>query len=406
MLEGLEQRWVPSTLTVQNSLNSGAGSLRAAIADAQSGDTIVFAPSLDGQTIALSKGGELLIDKNLTIAGPGAGQLTVSGNKTSRVFEVATGMQVTLSGLTISNGKAVYGGGILNNGALTVSNSTVSGNYATVPSTKIFNEGGGIDNFGTLTVSNSTLSNNVTTGTGGGIKSAGNLTVTNSTVLGNTGGGIDCAGTTTTISGSTVSQNSAGAGAGIFNHSNTTLTITNSTVSYNTTTGTGTGDGGGILNYGTATISGSSTISDNTASEYGGGIYNSNGTLTITGSSLMGNSAGDGGGIFTQGRHAVNVNGGSILSGNTAKESGGGIYIYSGTLTVSGSTISNSPLSANSAGLAGGGIYVNTYATVTVENYSKIIGNSAQVGPGADVYNLGVLYLDSSSVIGILDPPL
>src|SRR6516162_4408477 len=77
MLEGLEQRWVPSTLTVQNSLNSGAGSLRAAIADAQSGDTIVFAPSLDGQTIALSKGGELLIDKNLTIAGPGAGQLTV-----------------------------------------------------------------------------------------------------------------------------------------------------------------------------------------------------------------------------------------------------------------------------------------------------------------------------------------
>src|SRR5262245_51241560 len=150
MLEGLEQRWVPSTLTVTNNQDSGSGSLRAEIKAVNSGDTIVFDPSLDGQTITLTSG-ELLIKKNLTISGPGAAQLTISVSvrHPSRVFQVASGMQVTLSGLTISNGRAVNGGGILNNGTLTVSNSTLSGNYANVPYGKTFNEGGGIDNFGT-----------------------------------------------------------------------------------------------------------------------------------------------------------------------------------------------------------------------------------------------------------------
>ena len=108
-LECLEDRVVLSTLTVLNHLDSGAGSLRADIAAAHSGDTIVFAPSLDGQTITLTSG-ELLIKKNLTIAGPGAGELTVSGGGLSRVFEVAQKENVTLSGLTISNGAAQSSG--------------------------------------------------------------------------------------------------------------------------------------------------------------------------------------------------------------------------------------------------------------------------------------------------------
>ena len=68
-LECLEDREVLSTLTVTNNLDSGAGSLRAEIAAAQH-DTIVFAPVLDGQTITLTSG-DLLIKKDLTIAGPG-----------------------------------------------------------------------------------------------------------------------------------------------------------------------------------------------------------------------------------------------------------------------------------------------------------------------------------------------
>src|ERR1700687_2226424 len=63
-LECLEDRWVPSTLTVLNNLDSGAGSLRAEIAAAHNNDKIVFAPSLDGQTITLAS--ELLIPQNVT----------------------------------------------------------------------------------------------------------------------------------------------------------------------------------------------------------------------------------------------------------------------------------------------------------------------------------------------------
>ena len=185
---------VLSTLTVLNHLDSGTGSLRADIAAAHSGDTIVFAPSLDGQTITLTSG-ELLIKKNLTIAGPGAGELTISGGGLSRVFEVAQKENVTLSGLTISNGLAVEGGGIENYGTLTLSAGTLSGNTAN-------NEGGGINNYGTVTVSGCTLSNNHAS----------------------YGGGIDNHGTATVSGGSTLSGNSAAyAGGGI---STTTATLT------------------------------------------------------------------------------------------------------------------------------------------------------------------------------------
>src|SRR5262245_1671150 len=72
-LEALEDRWLPSTLTVTNNLDSGPGSLRAEIAAAHAGDTIIFDPSLNGQTIALDSN-ELRITRSLTIRGPGAGQ--------------------------------------------------------------------------------------------------------------------------------------------------------------------------------------------------------------------------------------------------------------------------------------------------------------------------------------------
>ena len=80
-LEALDDRLVPSTLTVTKASDpdgfAGDGSLRGEIAIAQSGDTIVFDPSLNGQNITL--GSQLVINKNLTIQGPGAGQLAISG---------------------------------------------------------------------------------------------------------------------------------------------------------------------------------------------------------------------------------------------------------------------------------------------------------------------------------------
>ncbi len=166
VLEVLEDRWLPSTLTVTNTGDtgvSGDGSLRGEIAAANAGDTIVFDPVLSGSTINLANG-ELLINKNLNIVGLGAGNLTVSGQNLSRVFEVYTGARVTLSDLTVTDGNGVAqnsaalypnrGGGIVvdEGSSLTITGSTVSGNSVFAGPTG-GGLGGGIADYGTLTVS-------------------------------------------------------------------------------------------------------------------------------------------------------------------------------------------------------------------------------------------------------------
>jgi hypothetical protein len=216
----LEDRTVPSTFTVTNLGDSGDGSLRQAILDANSpaypgADVINFAPGLHG-TIALS-GDPLSITDDLTIEGLGADAITVSGTLTSQVFEIA-GVTASISGLTIADGFGYIGGGIYNTGTLTLSNTTLSGNYA-----NYFwgydGFGGGIYNAGTLTVSNSTLSGNeagVHTSNSGGV-----------------GGGIYNAGTLT-LSNSTLSDNYASGGCGgIYNEDGGTATVGNTIVAGN-----------------------------------------------------------------------------------------------------------------------------------------------------------------------------
>jgi hypothetical protein len=190
-LEAFEDRCLPSTLTVTSPKDHGPGTLRAEIAAANTNDVIVFSRKLDGQTITLTSG-ELDITKSLMIQGPGAGQLTISGGGNTRVFEVALNTTVTLSGLTISNGLGVvashfvnpnnpldgYGGGILNQGTLTVSRCTLSDNFT--------NYGGGIYNTGTLAVTGCTVSGNHAEYRGGGILNDGTLTVSNSVFSMNT----------------------------------------------------------------------------------------------------------------------------------------------------------------------------------------------------------------------------
>src|SRR5437773_5095787 len=100
-----------STITVTNTNDSGAGSLRQALADANPGDTIDFAVTTPA-TITLTSG-ELLVNKSVTISGPTAGHLSVNGNAASRVFHIEE-VDVTISNLAITNGVADRGGGILN----------------------------------------------------------------------------------------------------------------------------------------------------------------------------------------------------------------------------------------------------------------------------------------------------
>src|SRR5215469_10639530 len=130
-LEGLEDRTVPSTLMVTSPADDGsAGTLRAVIAAANSGDTINFAPALAGQTIALTSG-ELAINKSLDIEGLGANQLTISGSGASRVFDITSnGADVTIAGLTVADGRAARGAGIDNHGILAITDSVLAENKA------------------------------------------------------------------------------------------------------------------------------------------------------------------------------------------------------------------------------------------------------------------------------------
>src|SRR2546421_13078900 len=108
-----------ATITVTNTNDSGPGSLRQELADANDGDTINFDVSLKGQTIALTSG-ELVIDKSLTITGPGSEQLVVSVDfhqYTFRIFHVMETPTVTIEGLTIGPSLYFSGCGIQNDQA-------------------------------------------------------------------------------------------------------------------------------------------------------------------------------------------------------------------------------------------------------------------------------------------------
>src|SRR5712692_4420456 len=112
-LEALECRTLPSNFTVLNLADSGSGSLRQAILDANANpaaNVIDFTPGLSG-TITLTSG-QLSITNDLTIDGPGASALAVSGNDASRVFLVGSGISVDVEDLTVTHGRAGNGGGI------------------------------------------------------------------------------------------------------------------------------------------------------------------------------------------------------------------------------------------------------------------------------------------------------
>ena len=166
-LEALETRLVLSTLTVTSSADSGLGSLRAAIAAAGSGDTIVFASRLGGRTIRLT-GGELAINQSLTIKGPGAGMLDVDAGGSSRDFDITSASAtVLISGLTISGGNSEDGGGLLDQGgALLLKNDVFSHNQAVGVQPGDTAEGGGvaITNSGSLSVWNTTFDHNLAQG--------------------------------------------------------------------------------------------------------------------------------------------------------------------------------------------------------------------------------------------------
>src|SRR5262249_19309061 len=237
----------------------GLQSLREAVAAANSSpdaNVITFAPGLAG-TIALT-GGQLLLNQPVTIAGPGAGVITVSGNNVSRIFDgdnnsPAGAITGSLSDLTLTQGND---GGTAGGGAIAVADDV-------------------------LTLSGVVITGS-TAGGGGGISvgSNGRLTMENSTVSGNTtagslseGGGLYLGDDSVTlIRNSTISGNATvAAGGGIFATIGPSLTVEGSTISANRAVDV-VADGGGICSIGETLVVRSSTISGNSAHHHGGGI--------------------------------------------------------------------------------------------------------------------------------------
>jgi predicted outer membrane repeat protein len=248
-LQRLEERETPATFNVTTTADSGAGSLRVAVALANTNpeaDTITFATGLG--PVVLSTAELLLTDTSgaTTISGPSGGaqvvqRSTAGGTPNFRLFNVGSGVTAAFNNLTITNGNTtVDGGGIFNSGTVTVTNSTVSGNTATTL-------GGGIYNGSTLTVTNSTVSGNTASTFGGGLVSIALATVTNSTISGNT------------------AKNSGGAIA-----STNTVTLTN------------------------VTITGNRSDSDDAGAETGGGLFPNGGTATLNNTLIAGNFRGTG----------------------------------------------------------------------------------------------------------------
>jgi hypothetical protein len=303
VLESLEVRWVPSTVT--NLTDHDLGSLRDAIAITPAGGTVDFQPGLSG-TINLTTG-ELGISKNLAISGPGADVITVSQNKASRVFNIVAPFNVRISGLTVANGWSPNGGDIYNSGILSISGLTITNGWAI--DVGAVGEGGGLYNAGgTLTITDCTVSSNHAGFNGGGIEnSGGTMTITHSTIAGNFSGG----------------------GGGIVNAG--TMTITYSTISGNNAT---TGGSGGIGNFGTLNVS-NSTVSDNYSNNYAAGMENLEGSANAT---------------FTD----------CTFSGNFAASGSGAALanVYGAQLTIANSTISNNSTGGYGS-FGGGGIYTD-----------------------------------------------
>ena len=263
-----------STITVTTTADSGPGSLRQAIigANASPGNDIIdfnFATGTAPYTITLASALDSIATTTtagtLTITGLGASSLTISGDNGNpsrdfRIFTIASGGNLSISGVTVSGAKTTgSSGAFLNSGTLSVTHSTISGNTAGFAGGGIRNEGG------ILTVSNSTISLNTSQFSAGISATGGTMSVTNSTLVGNvataSGGGIGIFnGATVTLTHSTLSGNSASSGGGIYLSSGNTLNIANTIIANSTS-------GGDFAGSGTVNVTSPATAAHNLVSQ-------------------------------------------------------------------------------------------------------------------------------------------
>lgn len=325
-LESLETRQVLSTITVSNLNDSGTGSLRAAILQADkdtTADTITFSSTLAHKTIKPATALPQLNNPGLTINGATAPGLTIDlsnsskpdsgdgslGNATGNGLLVAYRSTATIENFSLVNAS---GRAVEVDGTATLQNVSVTGSH-----------NGGLVNTGTATVVDSFFTANSAVRFGGAIDNyLGTLTVKGTMFSNNSapqGGAIDTYGGTVTIAGDIAGQNSEFLSNGAFDRT----------------------DGGAIYMTDGAKVSITGAEFDDNYASIGGAIHNDQGWLTVTNSDFSGNVALDGGAIddFATSAHPTTLTG-CDLENNTA-EYGGGIYVDGVTIQLSGTTVLN-----------------------------------------------------------------
>jgi CSLREA domain-containing protein len=436
---------------------------------AGNGDDLIILPTgvygltSEGRSEDDNVTGDLDIRSSLMISGAGAEVTIIDANQIDRVLHIHEGVMVTVSGVTIRNGKTADGtnsgcgtdgddpcpgspgAGILNTGNLVVYTSIISENQTGrggKSGTGAYDEkyglgggGGGIYSLGQITIISSTIRNNSTTGQkadGGGLYAEGIADLMNSVIYNNRttdyqgeGGGAYLNGTATLIRSEIISNGTglSGNGGGISNLG--TLSLLKSTIS-NNMTGKGAvfrggrpgGNGGGIYNTGVFTVDNGSIINNRTGDGSSGSVFSGGG--------------GAGGGIFSNGYIAIyktqvtsNVTGdGAAGWGGRAGGAGGGIS-NSGTAIIDESWIANNQTGGGGDGVvstgsggSGGGIAnsgnLTLFSSSLTHNITGI-GACSQTtdyggygrdrgygGDGGGLYNAGMAIVKNTTLSGNL----
>jgi CSLREA domain-containing protein len=322
------------TILVTNLNDSGAGSLRQAITDANaSPDTnaINFQIGLTGTITLLTTlpdlSTPLAISTSMAINGPGANQLTVmrstaGGTSDFRIFTIPQFATASISGLTISNGRLAVnqaGGGVSNRGMLTMTECNVYGNN--LSPVNFDAGGGGLFNAGSMTLNKCNIGGtapgqgNGANGGGAGISEIGTLVMTGGSIVGNSGTGINVGQGGATLINVNISNNAVSSGTGgVFVSGG--VTLTNCLISNNSVVGFG---GGGIDVEGGSLNAVNTTISGNTTGQGGGGIRQANNGVTHLVNATITNNRSD--------------------SNNSGGERGGGIDNSFGTVTLANTIV-------------------------------------------------------------------
>ena len=391
-----------ATFTVTNTLDSGAGSLRAAIAAANTAagaDTITF--NLTGCPCAITLASPLNVTQALTITGPGMTQLALSGANSVQVI-AASGGPLAISDLTIRNGKsATNGGGVSSASDLSLTRVTLQSNVAA-------QYGGGVFGGAKVTITDSVfVANSATAFDGGGAYVTGSLVVSGSQFLFNVtatskgygGGGALIAFGPSDISNSVFGNNTSADWGGAVYLADfgaagaQTTQLTN--VQFQSNVANSGGGGGGFFWFGT--LLSNVSFTDNYASYRGGGAYAGyagNYPVTVSGGQMLRNSGAGGGGLYSDSDLVVD---GTLLDSNTSRNGNGGGAWTPGNATVTNATITHNTVTMG--GNSGGfdtGASISLSASLVADNRT-LTGGGGGTGAGGNATITNVQYLRNNA---------